>query len=137
MEGTGLMQHHINTISTPYQHHKIMELHRSMSLECVDLVATNTKFLSQIKKFQERAKSVVIIFFNRNPKNMDSAIRNPEPVVGTFSHNPHNIISRKKDPGILFILQAELAVGEIITQFLSTFHAKGNKPIALLPPAQF
>jgi len=39
-EGTGLMQHHINTISTPYQHHKIMELHRSMSLEGIDMVAT-------------------------------------------------------------------------------------------------
>jgi len=32
-KGSGLVSPHINTISTPYQHHKIMELHKTMSRE--------------------------------------------------------------------------------------------------------
>jgi len=66
-KGSGLIQHHIITISTPYQHHKIMELHRRMSLECVDLVATNTKFLSQIKKIPGKGKVSRYYLFQPQP----------------------------------------------------------------------
>jgi len=40
-EGSGLVSPHTNTISTPYQHHKNMELHKTMSSECIDRVAIN------------------------------------------------------------------------------------------------
>jgi len=61
---------------------------------------------------------------------------NPETVVASLAHHPGYLIAREKQPGILFIFEAEFFVHKEIAQLLPPLHAKGDEPVAGLPPSE-
>ena len=62
-----------------------------------------------------------------------SLLRHPEPIVGAFVHQPHDVFAATYHPLPFFLKDGKLLVGEVVAHFLLTGHAEGDELVSHPP----